>query len=146
VPDRIPSDHDAIESLRGTLEGVGRTDRPKVTLPTDAADRLPADEVVRVVIDGRTCHTRVQLDFDDQPELRGAFDSPTLARSPGDGTDRLAEWVADADVQFGGSVLVDVVAEGHTYGLRAPGTRTVYEAVDPPDEGLASIARDVEDG
>jgi hypothetical protein len=145
VAERVPSDHESITTVRATLERVGRTDRPKVVLPVDRPMEFAPDEVVRVVVDGRTCHTQVATDLDGRPELRGAFDSPTLARDPGAGADRLAAWVDDAALEFGGSVLVDVVTDGFEYGLRAPGERTVYEATARPDEGLASIARDVEE-
>lgn len=143
MPERIPSDHDTVETVRATLERVGRTDRPKVAIPAEAADLLPESGIVRVVLDGQTRHAPVERDFDGAPELRGAFDSPTLARDPGTGADRLAEWVADAAVSVGGSVLLDVVTPDHLYGLRAPGERTVYEATEGPADSLADIAKDV---
>ncbi|MFB6165003.1 MAG: hypothetical protein ABEJ31_07575 [Haloarculaceae archaeon] len=145
MPDRVPSDHDAVETIRATLERVGRTDRLKVTLPADAADALPAGDVVRLVLDGRTRHSRVETDFDGAAELRGAFDSPTLARDPGAGTDRLAEWADAAGRSAGQSVLLDVVTDGYKYGLRAPGERAVYEATEAPSDSLSSIARDLEE-
>ena len=145
MPDRVPSDHDAVRTIRATLERVGRTDRPKVTVPAEAADCLPDEDVIRLSLDGTTTHAQVEQDFDGVPEIRGAFDSPSLAREPGEGTDRLAEWADDRDVSVGGSVLLDVVTSGYTYGLRAPGERAIYEATDPPSDSLASIARDIED-
>lgn len=145
MTDRVPSDHDSVETVRATLERVGRTDRRKVTVPADSAATLPADGLVRLVIGGDTYHSRIETDFDGRPELRGAFESPTLARDPESGTDRLAEWVADADVSVGGSVCLDVVTPEYKYGLRAPGDRVVYEATDAPDDSLSSIARDIEE-
>jgi hypothetical protein len=141
VSDRLPSDHDAVETHRAGLEHVGRTDRPKVVVPDDAT--VPVDEVDRLVVDGRTCHARVETNLHGDPEITGAFDTPTLAREPGDGENRLETWVADADVTVGGSVLLDVVTEGFKYGLRAPGERTVYEATEKPDAGLSAIAEDL---
>lgn len=145
VPARIPSDHDSIETLRATVERVGRTDRLKISLPSDADLGLDADDVVRLEIDDRTYHTRVETDFDGNREFRGAFRSPTLARDPDADRDHLSNWLDDAGVDTGNSVLVDVVTEGVQYGLRAPGTRAVYEAADEGNDSLASIARDIED-
>ncbi|MFB6083651.1 MAG: hypothetical protein ABEJ94_05350 [Halorientalis sp.] len=141
MSDRVPSDHDAVVTHRATLERVGRTDRPKVVVPEDAT--VPTDEVVRLVVDGRTCHARVETGLQGDPEITGAYDTPTLARDPGDGRNRLQAWVTEADVSVGGSVLLDVVTEGFKYGLRAPGERTVYEATEKPDAGLSSIADDL---
>ena len=145
MTDRIPSDHDSVETVRATVERVGRTDRRKVTVPEDAADLLPDGEVVQVVLAGETAHATVERDFDGQPELTGAFDSPTLARSPGDGEDRLGAWLEETDLAAGESVLLDVVTEGFMYGLREPGERTVYEATEPPSDSLSAIARDVQE-
>lgn len=138
MSDRLPSDHDAVATHRTSLERVGRTDRSKVLVPDEAA--VPTDEVVRVVVDGRTCHARVGTNLQGAPEITGAYDTPTLARDPGDGENRLETWVDDADVTVGGSVLLDVVTEGFKYGLRAPGERTVYEATERPSDSLSSIA------
>lgn len=145
MPARIPSDHDSIETCRATVERVGRTDRLKVALPSDAAGDLDAGDVVRLVLDGTTYHTRVETDFDGNYEFRGAFQSPTLARDPDADRDNLPDWLSDAGIDAGGSVLVDVVTAGVQYGLRAPGTRTVYEAADQGNDDLASIARDLEE-
>jgi len=143
VPDRLPSDHDAVETIRAGLERAGGLDRPKVVLPADRADAVPAGEVVRLVLDGTTYHAQVREGFDGTPELPGAYGTPTLARDPGAGENHLPAWVADADVSLGGSVLLDVVTAGFKYGLRAPGERAVYEATPAPDDGLASIAEDL---
>jgi hypothetical protein len=145
VPARVPSDHGSIETFRATVESVGRTDRPKVVLPEDAGEALDADEVVRLVVDDRTYHTRVDVDLDGGRELRGAFRSPTLARDPDAGEDHLAAWLAETGIETGNSVLVDVVTEGFQYGLREPGARAVYEVAEKPDDGLASIARDIDE-
>lgn len=145
MADRIPSDHDAVETVRGTVDRVGRTDRLKVTLSPDDADVLPAEDVVRLVLDGTVRHAPTAEDFDGRPELRGAFDSPTLARDPGEGRDRIQEWLDAAGVGIDGAVLLDVVSPGYTYGLRAPGQRAIYEATEPPSDSLTSIARDLEE-
>jgi len=144
VTDRVPSDHESVRSIRATLDRVGRTDRLKVTVPPENGDVLPVEAVVRIVLDGRTYHSLVDEDFDGNPELPGAFDSPSLARGT-DGTDRLAEWVDSAGLSAGDSVLLDVVTPGFKYGIRQPGRRTVYEATAAPDDSLSSIASDIEE-
>lgn len=145
MPDRVASDHDAVETVRATLERVGRTDRRRVAIPADADAGLVPEEVVRLVLDGTTYHTLVERSLDGGLELRGAYESPTLARDPGNGTDHLPAWVDGTGVTLDGSVLLDVVTEGFKYGLRAPGQRAIYEATAAPDEGLSAIARDLEE-
>lgn len=142
---RVPSDHDAIDTYRATLDRVGRTDRRQVLIPEGATDAVPTEEVVRVVIEETTYHSRVATTLDGTPALTGAYDTPTLARSPGDGTDHLSEWLATTGVAVGDSVVLDVVTPGFMLGLRAPGERAVYEATDPPSDSLSAIARDLED-
>jgi len=138
VADRIASDNDAIETHRCRLGRVGRTERPEVGVPAAAA--LPVEEPIRLSLGGTEAHARPETDLDGDPVIRGAFDNARLARTPGDGVDRLAEWVADNDLSFGSSVLLDVVTPGFKYGLRVPGERVVYDATDAPDRSLSSIA------
>jgi hypothetical protein len=142
--ERIAHDNGAVRTVRATLAQVGRTDRPRIDLPDDDADAFPVGEVVRVALDGRTRHARVHRGLDDGLELRAVYDNARQARTD-DGTDRLPEWVAERDLAFGRSVLVDVVDEGFFYGVRAPSEAAVYEVPDRPDDGLAAIARDLED-
>lgn len=143
MPDSLPSDHPSISTYRVALARHGRTDRPRIDLPDDEA--FPVGDVVRLVIDGREHRARIDSDFEETPVLTGAYDSPREARSPAAGTNRLAEWVEDAGIEWGGSVLVDVVEPGFKFGLRAPGERAVYEATEPPKDSLADIARRLED-
>jgi len=145
VPERLPSDHDAVDSHRATVERVGRTDRRKVVVPEAAADAVPVEDVVELVFDETTYHSRVETDLEGTPVVTGAYRTPTLARSPADGEDHLADWLDGTGVAVGDSVLLDVVTEGFTFGLRAPGERTVYEATEPPSDSLSAIARDIED-
>ena len=142
--DRIAHDNDAVRTVRATLARVGRTDRPRIDLPDDDADAFPVGEVVRMALDGRTRHARVHRGLDDGLELRGLYDNARQART-GDGRDRLPEWVADRDLAFERSVLIDVVEEGFFYGVRAPSEAAVYDVPDRPDDGLAAIARDIEE-
>jgi hypothetical protein len=144
MPDRIPSDHPSIETHRISLDRRGRMDRPRLDCSGIEA-ALPIEEVVRLTLDGDTYHARVERTFEDDPEIRGAYDNPRIAREPAEGTDRLAEWRARNGLDFGRSVLFDVVVPGHAYGLRVPGERAVYEVTTPPDDSLQSIARSLDD-
>jgi hypothetical protein len=134
---------DGVESVRATLVRAGRTDRPKVTLPADARDRVAEDEVVRLSLGRTTRHARIERALDDGLEIRGAYDTPRAARER-DGPNRLVEWVEDVGLGFDRTVHLDVVEEGFFYGLRAPGERAVYHVPDRPDEGLAGIAEEIE--
>ena len=147
MTDRISSDHPSITTVRATLERHGATDRPRIAIPPTHAEAVPAGEVVRLVLDERTYHARVDRTFDGEGrQLTGAYDSPTYAREPGSGPNRLAAWVASADLTIGGSVLVDVIEPGFAYGLRKPGATAVYDAIEPPKDSLAAIARSIEEG
>lgn len=142
MADRLPSDHDAVETHRAALSQVGPTDRPQVELP-DAVD-LAAGTVVRLVLDGEPFHARVETTLDGTRAFRRAADNARLAREGG-GENRLSSWIDDADVAVGGSAHLDVVTEGVLYGLRTPGTRVVYSATEAPDSSLADIARSLEE-
>lgn len=143
MTDRIPSDHPSIETYRVPLARRGRLDRPRIDCAA-ASDSVPVGETVRLVLDGDTYHARVTATFDDTPEIRGAYDNARLAREPVDGTDRLAEWRTANGIEFGRSVLLDVVEPGFHYGLRVPGERAVYDVVEPPNDGLRSIAESLD--
>jgi hypothetical protein len=141
VTDRLPSDHPSVETVRATLARRGRT-RSRLELPAD--DRF-SPTTTRLVIDGDTHHARIERSREAGVEINGAYDNARLARER-DGEDRLEAWRSNAEIDYGRSVLVDVVEAGFLYGVREPGERVVYDAVESPDEGLAAIARDLDDG
>ena len=143
MTDRVPSDHPSIETYRISLGRRGRLDRPRLDLSSVDTD-LPAGEVVRLTLDGETYHARITEPFESGLEIHGAYDNPRLARDPGSGTERLAEWRAAKDLDFGRSVLFDVVVPDYGYGLRVPGERALYETTTPPDTSLQSIARSLD--
>jgi hypothetical protein len=97
---------------------------------------------VRLVLAGATHHATFESGRDGDREITGAYDNARLARDR-DGTDRLDEWRRSSGIELGRSVAIDVVEPGFLYGVREPGERAVYEATEPPDEGLAAIARDL---
>lgn len=138
--DRVAADNPSVETVRATLVRAGRTDRPKVELPAEFS--IP-ESVVRLALDGRTYRAVFERSIQDVPELRGAYDNARIAHE-GDGENRLVEWTERSGLDFGRSVLVDVVEPDAFYGLRAPGADAVYEVPDSPDPGLANIAEDIE--
>lgn len=141
MTERVASDHPTVATVDAELARQGRTDRPKLVLPPGAAERLPAGEIVRVVLDGSEGWARVDGAVGgDGLELRGVYDTPDGAREPGSEPNRLTEWVDRAGLGPGRTAHLDVLSEGFRYGLRAPGERVVYETTDRPDESLAAIA------
>ena len=141
MADRVPSDHETVETHRVPVESVGRTDRPRVVLP----EQLDFDDgdTVRLALDGDWYHAVVETNLDGEPVISHVADNRRLARER-DGTNRLAEWVADSDVSLGGSAHLDVVTDGTEYGLRTPGKRVVYTATGGPDSSLSDIARNLD--
>ncbi|MFC4548841.1 MULTISPECIES: DUF7112 family protein [Halorussus] len=145
MADRISSDNASLTTVRATLVRSGALDRPKVELPAEHAESFPTDDVVRVVADDTEYRATVEAPLTgDGREIRGLYDTPRLARNPGEGENRLAEWLEGTNLDFGQSVLVDVVEAGFKYGLREPGQRAVYEATEAPDSSLADIAKDID--
>ena len=152
---RVPSDGEDVASVRVTLARSGGTRRPCVRLPDDDAldgrvesgdcDALgvSAGDVVRVAFDREEYHARVDGDSEGRL-LRGAFDNRRLAREPGEGENRLIEWLDANGREPGDSVVLDVVVPGELYGLRVPGERAVYDANREPRSSLTDIARDVD--
>ena len=142
MADRLPSDHEAVETHRVGISRVGRTDRPRVELPEDID--VAAGDVIECVLDGEGFYARVETTIEGQPMVQHAADNRRLARET-EGENRLVEWFADSDCSLEGSVHLDIVTAGHTYGLRTPGSRVVYTATDTPDDSLASIAEDLDE-
>lgn len=141
MTDRIRSDSPAVETIRATVARSGGTYRPEVRLPSDRGDELPAD-VARVTIDATEYYTPV-TDGSGTVALRGAYANARRARTR-EGTDYLAEWTEDRGIEFGRSVLVDIVVPGEQFGLRAPGDGAIYEVRREPSTDLQDIARDLE--
>lgn len=142
MTDRIAHDHPTVETVRAEAARAGRTDRLKIVLPDEEA--LFPECVARVVLDDDTRHARIERGLDGRRELRTVRDNPRLAREA-EGSNRLPEWLEDAGLSAGRSVLVDVVDPGTLYGLRSPGERALYTPVEAPGDSLADIARNLED-
>ena len=142
MADRVGGEHPSVMTLRGELVRRGGTRRPAVEVSPDDRDALPTGGTVRLVVDGRERHAPVGERGRTRAFL-GAYDNARLAKER-DGRERLAEWVEARGLEFGRSVLVDVVEPGEVYGLRAPGEDVVYEVERGPAESLRRIAEDLE--
>ena len=141
MSDRVPSDHDAVDTNRVPIEAVGRTGRPRVVLPEDIG--VADGSTVRLALDGDAYYATVGTSIEGDLAITHAGDNRRLARER-EGENRLSEWVRDAAVSLDGSAHLDVVTAGHHYGLRTPGTRVVYTASDAPDSSLSDIASDLD--
>lgn len=139
MTERIRSD--GVETIRATIERSGGTHRPAVRLPADRAAEFP-ESPIRITIEGTQYHAPLASGADGAV-LGGAYASPRRARER-DGTDHLAAWIDDRGIDFGRSVLLDVVVPGEQYGLRAPGEDVVYTVRQGPATDLRDIARDLE--
>lgn len=138
---RVASDHASVTTIDATLAASGAAGSPCIEIPADSTDRFTPDEVVRLVLDDHEYRAHVQYPLSgDGLRITGAFDTPRLARNPGEGENRLREWYDEGDLDFGRTVHLDIVEDGFLYGLRRPGERAVYEVKEKPDEGLAAIA------
>lgn len=143
MAERVSSEDPSIRTFRARIERAGGTSRPRLQLPPEASEPVPA-EVVRIALDGSRYHADVRSAADG-PVVRGIYDTARLARSPGAGENRLPGWLDDAGLAVGRSVLFDVVVPEFLYGVRAPGSTTVYEATEPPAASLAHIAESLDE-
>lgn len=135
--DRIPSDHPSIENVRVEVARYGGT-RRRVELPPDI---LPSAHTVRVVLDGAIKFGAISP---EEGWLTGVYESPRLAREPGDADNLLEPWLDANDRTVGSSVHVDVITPEYAIGLRAPGEREVYPTIEPPSSSLDRIARSLD--
>ncbi|WP_435361473.1 DUF7112 family protein [Haloarchaeobius sp. DFWS5] len=143
MADRVSSD--AVPTVRAKLQRHGATDRLRIEIPADTDESFPEGEVVRFVLDGAERHARFESHLtSDGLVVAGIYDTPEDARERS-GENRLPEWCAKHNRSAGGSVLVDVIEDGFQYGLRAPGDRSFYAALEKPSDSLASIAEEIED-
>lgn len=141
MADRLPSDAEAVHTTRARVSRYGGTRRPCVRL--DEGTAVSDGDLVRLVLDRETYHARIHADSDG-PFLRGAFPNRRLARTPGEGENELRAWLERVDRTPGDALELDEVVAGDLYGLRVPGSRTVYEVSRGPRQSLADIARDVD--
>jgi hypothetical protein len=143
VSDRIPSDPETVDSHRVRLATVGRTGRPRVPLPEDLD--CAVDDVVSLSLEGDRGRAQVTTDLSGEPVIDGVYTNARLARAADEGDNALISWVAGRTLSADDPLLIDVLAPGYAYGLRRPGERVVYQAVDPPAASLAEIARELDE-
>ncbi|QIB76162.1 hypothetical protein GL213_01895 [Halogeometricum borinquense] len=138
MSERVPSDHDSVMSYRATIARSGGTRRPCLRLP-DEVTAVEDGDIIRLSLGGELFYARVTADSSGRL-LRGAYDNKRLARTPGEGTNRLVEWCEETSRDPGSAVEFDELDAGFCYGLREPGKRTVYSVPSRPNESLANIA------
>ncbi|MDZ7731287.1 MAG: hypothetical protein U5K37_10765 [Natrialbaceae archaeon] len=144
MADRISSDHPTVDTVRASLEST--TTGVAVVCPEAEADLPGADTVVRLVIDGDQRFARFEPSLTGgNHRIRGVYSSPNAVRDPAGEQEYLREWVDTAEVRIGGSVLLDIIEPDFLYGLRAPGETAYYEATEPPNQSLQSIAESLEE-
>jgi hypothetical protein len=139
VPERVPSDHPSVTTYRTHLERSGGTRRPCLRLPDDTA---AAGETIRVVLDGDEYHAAVTTNTTGLV-VRGAYDNRRMARQH-EGTNRLVEWTQSVGKGPGDAVEVDEVVPDALYGVRVPGSRVVYDAIETPRDSLSAIAKSLD--
>ena len=140
---RLPSDSDAVDSSRATIVRRGGSRTPYLELPAAVAETVATDDRLTIVIDGAEYYATVAGDSDGLL-LYGAYETRKQARTTGEGTNRLGEWLRGLDREIGDSVLCDVIVAGERYGLRAPGERAVYTVKHEPRDSLQSIAESLD--
>lgn len=138
MSERVPSDHDSVTTYRATIARSGGTTRPCLRLPAEVT-AVEDGDTIRLSLGGELAHARVTADSSGLL-LRGAYDNKRLARTPGEGTNRLVEWCEEHGRDPGSAVELDELDAGFCYGLRDPGERTVYTVPNRPNESLADIA------
>jgi hypothetical protein len=141
VTDRIPSDHDTVDSRRVHLETVGRTRRLQLSLPSEL--ECTHGDVIFLSLEGDGNHSQVTTGLDGDRTIQGAFPTRQLAQT-NDAENALQQWMDDSGLAAGDALVIDVLRAGYAYGLRRPGERVVYSPPEPPDSSLADIASDIE--
>lgn len=147
MTERIPSDHETVESHRVRLATVGRTGRPEVELPEAVELDVEEGDVIRLFVGGEEGHARVEETLTGASVLRGAFQNARLARADTreGAEDLLATWRDDHGLEAGAALLLDEVTPGFAYGIREPGERVLYPDREPPSDDLSAIAENLED-
>ncbi|MGM0591000.1 MAG: DUF7112 family protein [Halobacteriota archaeon] len=139
--ERVPSDHPSVTTVGARVARRGGTRRSCLRLPAELAlDGSP----ISVVIDGQVYDANVVEDATGYL-LQGAYDNRRLARTPGEGENRLVAWLETVGRSPGSSVEVDEVEPGFFYGVRVPGTRVVYDVPERPSSSLSAIAERLEE-
>lgn len=140
---KLPSDSDAVANHRAKIVRRGGSRTKSLSLPAAVADAVEAGDRLTLVIDGTEYYAVVDDDSDGLV-IYGAYDNRRLAKTTGEGTNRLGEWLAALGREAGNSVVCDEIVAGERYGLRAPGDRAVYTVQQEPRDSLQSIAENLD--
>lgn len=143
MTDRVSSEHPSVQTVRAKVARSGSTNRPELAIHATDSEGFPADEVVRVVLSDTEYFAPIEQ-RNARVRIPRASDNRRLARISA-GPNRLAEWIDAAGIEFGRSVLIDIVVPGFRYGIRAPGETAVYHTSEPPADSLRSIAERISD-
>lgn len=144
MEERVSSEHPSVRTFRASVERSGATSRPRIALPEPAADHVPRG-VARLDLGGTQYYADVRAGgVGSGPIVHGAYDNARLARSPGEGENRLPGWLEAVDLDIGRSALFDVIVPDFLFGLRPPGSTAIYEAVEPPPSSLSNIAAELD--
>ncbi len=144
MSNRLPSDSEAVDTARAELVRLGSARRQGIRLPEAASDELAAGDAIRLVFDDTEYHAVVAEDTRGLL-IRGAYDNRRLAKTTGEGENRLAEWLRELCRESGNSVEFDTVVAGEQYGLRPPGERAIYTVTQGPRSSLSSIAENLDE-
>lgn len=138
---RLSASHPTVTTHNGTVVRHGTRRRAVAFDPS-----CPLSEtVLRVTASGSEWFTRPAKQPDGRWLITGLYRRPAAAREPGHQEERLGDWLEEHELTRGRTVLLDVVVDDLTYGLRAPGGEAVYEAPKTETAGLMDIARQLED-
>ncbi len=143
MTERVPSDHESVTTHRINYGRVGHTHRPELVVSPHCS--VDEGSVVQLSLEGTKTWARVEETLSGKLAIRGAFENARLARSQGEGDDRLQDWAETHDLSPGDRLLLDELRSGHVYGLRRPGQRLIYAVPRPPNDSLGEIARNVEE-
>ena len=141
--ERISAAHPTVETLRARVERHGGR-RHRLVLP--AAPSVPEPgTTVRVIFDDGTRFAPITAGRSaDERWITAVYRSLAGANAGDDSANVLSEWLGAADRSPGRTVLVDVLVPEYAFGFRIPGEQRTYPIIDPPDEGLADIAQDLD--
>ena len=142
MPDRIPADHDAIESYRVHLETVGGTNRLQLPIPRSVESQ--SGDTCYLSLSGRPTYALIDDALTGEPVIRGSYSNRRIARER-DGENLFRTWLGDRNLSSGNPVVFDVLSNGFSYGVRVPGEQVIYEPPRDRNTSLADIAKSLEE-
>ncbi|MFB6112985.1 MAG: hypothetical protein ABEJ58_02640 [Halodesulfurarchaeum sp.] len=138
----IRHNHPSIETVDGTVERHGSSNRRRIRLPEEIS--VEESTVVRLILDGSEYHSQLQAVGGPGLAVVHVAETPRLARNPPTARNHLPGWIRERDLDVGRTVHVDIVDPGRLYGLRSPGEDGTYPS-ETHDGKLADIARNLDE-